>query len=557
MKIFLKSFILVPFFLLLIAITTGCIPGITTPDIISPSISKASIISFDINSFEEGKIELKWEIDGDYDEILLSRKEIDESYVVLERFEDTSQSIYSDINLDNEKIYIYKLEIKLNGVIQDIKKYSLFSSPINSNGAIVIYNIALNDSDNHQFEVEMWVNTKGTGSLSLKTESYLGAENTLKIINWDSEVYNGAFLSGNPDTGINISAEGISLIRYKAELPPISSTDIHGILGLFTDRFFIAAGSQHLLLIDESDKEKISKIYKIYNTNPYWNVLSPEYSQEDKVFIIDFSDIDGNYFAYQEDTVLSYPEGTFYTEDDNIYGTEFTITLDKSISGYSGYTDKMFKIFENICSIFGEGVGERYCTFVVYYNSEVYSSENTYSQGFSQGFGIVDEMYAHQIFHRWNGWEPYETIMVTPSPWHRGFYSEGWNNYFIDWNLNQVKPGFSWDYLKKFYNTYKSEYYGTIKDIPVANEGGDTFIYYRKGACAAYVLNKEIENQTGGEVSLVEVQREIWERYGHEMGTFDYNDIIDIINELTDSDFSEFFNNYVFGKKEIIIPEFE
>ncbi|GAH07130.1 unnamed protein product [marine sediment metagenome] len=41
------------------------------------------------------------------------------------------------------------------------------------------------------------------------------------------------------------------------------------------------------------------------------------------------------------------------------------------------------------------------------------------------------------------------------------------------------------------------------------------------------------------------------------MGTFDYNDIIDVINELTDSDFSKFFNNYVFGKKEIIIPEFE
>ncbi|GAI91635.1 unnamed protein product [marine sediment metagenome] len=122
--------------------------------------------------------------------------------------------------------------------------------------------------------------------------------------------------------------------------------------------------------------------------------------------------------------------------------------------------------------------------------------------------------------------------------------------------MNQVKPGFSWDYLKKFYNTYKSECYGTIKDIPVANEGGDTFIYYRKGACVAYILNKEIENQTGGEVSLVEVQREIWERYGHEMGTFDYNDMIDIINELTNSDFNQFFNDYVFGKEKIVIPEF-
>jgi len=56
---------------------------------------------------------------------------------------------------------------------------------------------------------------------------------------------------------------------------------------------------------------------------------------------------------------------------------------------------------------------------------------------------------------------------------------------------------------------------------------------------------------------MVDVQREIWNRYGHMMGTFNYNDIIDIINELTDSDFSGFFNNYVFGKKEIIIPEFE
>ena len=56
---------------------------------------------------------------------------------------------------------------------------------------------------------------------------------------------------------------------------------------------------------------------------------------------------------------------------------------------------------------------------------------------------------------------------------------------------------------------------------------------------------------------MVDVQREIWDRYGYQNGTFDYEDIIQIINEITGADFHQFFNDYVFGKKEIKIPEFE
>ena len=93
--------------------------------------------------------------------------------------------------------------------------------------------------------------------------------------------------------------------------------------------------------------------------------------------------------------------------------------------------------------------------------------------------------------------------------------------------------------------------------MPVAAAGTEVNIHFYKGGLVTYLLNKEIKKRTNGMVSMVDVQREVWNRYGHMMGTFNYNDIIDITNELTDSDFSEFFNNYVFGKKEIIIPEFE
>jgi len=557
----MKKLALLVFVLTLLVVFVGCTSGITTPGTGTGTgggnQSSAKIKAFTVSKYTPGeKVKLSWDIDGTYDEVKLSKREVNRTYESLLDTEENPGE-YEDINIEDKKVYLYKLEVLSGGSIQDVKRYIVFSSPNDKEGVRVIYNVNLDDPENHKISVDMWIDTGSYSNVNLKTvANHFQDIQVLRVSNWSSTSYAGS-ISGSPDSKISLSGKGLYFIHYQADLPPQIMTE-NLIQGLFNNRFFLAAGCQHLLLVKEDEQDKLSYVYKTYNTFPNWDVYSPEESLEDKTYLIDFSDIDGCYFAYQEDSVLSAPQRTFYTEERNIYGTDMQVVLDKRIPNYTKYPQYMFKIFENECWIFGEGIGKRYGVYVVHYDQDLYTSENTYSQGYSDTYNIVGEMYTHQIFHRWNGWPPYGTDIEPEPEYFRAFYSESWNNYFNDWNRTQVLPDYNWNDLKRSYHTYKTEYLGTPKDTPVALYGnGDTFIWYWKGPLVVYLLNKEIERVTGGEKSMVDVQREVWNRYGHGNGRFNYEDIIQIINEITGADFHGFFNDYVFGTKEIKIPEFE
>ncbi len=126
----------------------------------------------------------------------------------------------------------------------------------------------------------------------------------LRVSNWSTTSYAGS-ISGSPDSQVTLSGKGLYFIHYQANLPPQIMTE-NLIQGLFSNRFFLAAGCQHLLLVKEDEQDKLSYVYKTYNTFPNWDVYSPEEPLEDKTYVIDFSDIEGCYFAYQEDSVLSH-----------------------------------------------------------------------------------------------------------------------------------------------------------------------------------------------------------------------------------------------------------
>lgn len=314
----LKRLLILILFCLLTIYFSGCIDvGITTPGIVD-NLSTCSIEYFGVSSLKEGEVQLKWQIDGEYDEIILSRRESGGSYETLAILKDCSQDIYIDKIIDLGKIYIYKVEVKSGLYVQDCNKCAFFSSCLESGGVNIIYNINLSDPNIHQYKVEMWISKSYSAPLRFKSESYHPHGSTLHVLNWDYNAYDGISVYGDPDSGIEVNGKGIACIRYEAELPPIIISDIYDILGLYSKRFFLASGVQHLLLVQESDKENIDLIYKIYNTDFNWKVLSPEFSPEDKLFIIDFFDIDGNYFTYQENTVLCYPSGEFLLESSGI-----------------------------------------------------------------------------------------------------------------------------------------------------------------------------------------------------------------------------------------------
>ncbi len=182
MNILKRLLILILFYLLVIHFF-GCIDvGITTPGIVD-NVSTCSIEDFGITSFKEGEIELKWQIDGEYDEIVLSRRETGGSYETLTILKDCSQDNYIDKTIDSGKIYIYKIEAKSGSSVQDSNKYALFSSYLESGRANIIYNINLSDPNTNQYKVEMWISKSYSAPLRFRSESYHPHGSTLHVLN--------------------------------------------------------------------------------------------------------------------------------------------------------------------------------------------------------------------------------------------------------------------------------------------------------------------------------------------------------------------------------------
>ncbi len=77
--------------------------------------------------------------------------------------------------------------------------------------------------------------------------------------------------------------------------------------------------------------------------------------------------------------------------------------------------------------------------------------------------------------------------------------------------------------------------------------------YYTKGALLAFVLDIEIRKQTDNQKSLDNVLQYVWENY-QECG-LENNTIQIIVNQITNSDLTQFFNDYLYGVKELPLQD--
>ena len=77
--------------------------------------------------------------------------------------------------------------------------------------------------------------------------------------------------------------------------------------------------------------------------------------------------------------------------------------------------------------------------------------------------------------------------------------------------------------------------------------------YYSKGALLAFVLDIDIRRNTDGDVSLDDIIKYIWENY--KFDGLEDDTVKLVIEELTMLDYSDFFNSYVYGVKELPLSD--
>lgn len=180
---------------------------------------------------------------------------------------------------------------------------------------------------------------------------------------------------------------------------------------------------------------------------------------------------------------------------------------------------------------------------------------------------------AHEYFHLWNvkrlrpaGLGPfdYSKENYTTLLW----FSEGITSYFDE--LILYRAGYTdLDALLRTYfekiNSSEKRYGNNVQSLadssfdawvkfyrPNENSANSTVSYYEKGSIMGFVLDIEIAARTKGEKNLSDFMRHMYEEFAVKKNVgFSEADLLATLNAFSKSDFTEFFNQHIFGTVQI------
>ncbi len=458
-------------------------------------------------------------------------------------------------------------------------------------GFSLAYDVDLTNPGSHSLSVTLTIRTKGISSLDLSTSRYhpVVTANSPEHIEFGAVPAQGFSVEetqrthGDPHGAPQQEPvwrlafpEGATItVRYGRNFTAASEDGNNGVTAYLDSGLFLATGERYLVLPEmrEGDvwgpayADALQGVVVHYGLPSDWAVWTPWTPLGGTTF--DPCTYAGpnaattNLTCLVMSTVIAGPPTSLVARCRAIGATEVTLVFSRGMRNLETTAGQMFEAFELVQNLWGEAVDARYLAAFPTTSYPLYSGEWTNSQGYSANQGDPNGdlwMFLHQIYHRWNGWV-YATPFDPGTGWAYKFYGEAWNCYYQDKILNDlhVFPE-TWPHCRQFYEQYLAM--GTSVDAPVAaaNQPGLTggqqdFIAYSKGALVAYMLDREIQRRTQNRYSLDDVVKEIWVEYGHHDGSFGNDDIEAILLRLTGTDFTAFFDAYVFGTEALVLPE--
>lgn len=180
---------------------------------------------------------------------------------------------------------------------------------------------------------------------------------------------------------------------------------------------------------------------------------------------------------------------------------------------------------------------------------------------------------AHEFLHLWNikrihprGWGPfdYSREAYTKSHW----FTEGMTSYYA--GLVLVRAGLRT--REQFYQDLAAKMaasenaagkkLASLEDVSwniwlkPDNTSQATVSYYEKGAIVGLMLDLDIRKRTSGAKSLDDVMRDLDRTFGSTGRAYENDQLIDSINRVAGSDYSDFYAKYVRGTEELPLNDF-
>lgn len=177
----------------------------------------------------------------------------------------------------------------------------------------------------------------------------------------------------------------------------------------------------------------------------------------------------------------------------------------------------------------------------------------------------------HEFFHTWNV-KQLRPAGINPYDYERENYTrllwlaEGGTSYYGGLTLartGHTKPA---DYLRKLSRSITSlrrRPGRLVKSVEQASfdawleygrstpdDVNSTISFYSSGEMATLALDLAIRQRSGGQADFDDVMRTMYERYPLSGPGYTPDDLLRVINELSGSDFTEFFNRYIRGTED-------
>lgn len=241
------------------------------------------------------------------------------------------------------------------------------------------------------------------------------------------------------------------------------------------------------------------------------------------------------------------------------------------------------KIVETCCNIFGDLPYEEY-TFIYHLTERERRSGVEHANSTAISFNRKDflagrkydqfiSVTAHEFFHLWNikrirpeGWGPFDYSKIPLSKSH--WFTEGVTSYYT--SLILVRSGV-WS-KEEFYRDMAAKI-SEFEQKPgkrmmsleecswnIAlrpDNARDTIIScYVKGAIVGFLLDCEIRRRTANQKSLDDVLRYLNQHYAKKDRAYKNQELLQVINEVSGSDFSGFFRRYITGTEDIPYQKF-
>ena len=173
------------------------------------------------------------------------------------------------------------------------------------------------------------------------------------------------------------------------------------------------------------------------------------------------------------------------------------------------------------------------------------------------GFGSWQTLLLHELFHLWSA----ESFRYKDGREH--WFNEGVTEYYAFKAAVQLGLVSAEDMLSKA--AFPIGYYSASEGIGKISmrEAGKTnntkfdnyFLVYHGGWVVAMIIDREIRERTGGEKSLDDLMRWMYEHFPRHQKLYTFSDIINGLKTVTNSDYTDFLSRYVDGVERIPVSE--